>query len=212
MSCPNETDLGVYVLGTLDDSERAAVDAHVAGCPACRARRDELMPLPALLGRLTTEQVEALEEPPSPLLAERIVAEGRRRATRSRRRPVLLAAAASFVVLAAVAGVTVAVQDGGPPGVGFSVTDQVTHVRAEARLVDHDDGTQVRMSLWGVAPGTRCQIVAVSVDGRREVAATWVATYAGDAKVVGTTAIPRDRLQQLLVRTDAGRVLATMRV
>jgi len=70
MSCPRETDLGVYVLGSLDGAERSAVEAHLAECASCRARQRELAPLPGLLGRLTAEQVEALSAPPPAVLAE----------------------------------------------------------------------------------------------------------------------------------------------
>lgn len=212
MSCPHETDLGSYVLGALDDAERPVVEAHLIECPSCRARQRELAPLPGLLGRLTAEQVEAWGAPPPAVLADRIVAEGQRRADRQRRRPLLLAAAACLAVLAAIAGTAVAVSSGGRPGDTVRVADPVTHVWARALLVPKADGTQVQLSLGGVAPDTHCQIVAVGADGRREVAATWVADYQGTAEVWGTTAIPRDRLQQLIVRTTAGRVLATLKV
>lgn len=211
MSCPRETDLGVYVLGTLDDAERSAVDAHLAECASCRARQQELAPLPGLLGRLTAEQVEALGAPPPAVLADRIVAEGQRRLDRQRRRPLLIAVAACLAVLAAIAGTAIAVGGGGARD-SVRVADPVTHVWAQAQLVSQADGTQVRLSLGGVAPETRCQVVAVAADGRHEVAATWVADYRGTAEVWGTTAIPRDRLRQLIVRTMSGRVLATLKV
>jgi predicted anti-sigma-YlaC factor YlaD len=212
MSCPRETDLGVYVLGSLDGAERSAVEAHLAECASCRARQQELAPLPGLLGRLTAEQVEALSAPPPAVLADRIVAEGPRRADRQRRRPLLIAVAACLAVHAANAGTAIAAGGGGSAGDSVRVADPVTHVWAQAQLVSKADGTQVRLSLGGVAPETHCQIVAVAADGRREVAATWVADYQGTAEVWGTTAIPRDRLQQLIVRTMSGRVLATLKV
>ena len=37
--------LGAYVLEALDDDERAEVEAHLAGCPECRAEADDLRPL-----------------------------------------------------------------------------------------------------------------------------------------------------------------------
>ncbi|MFY1635519.1 zf-HC2 domain-containing protein [Solwaraspora sp. WMMB335] len=41
--------LGFYVIGKLDDGELTAVERHLAGCPACRAARDEVgLVVPAL--------------------------------------------------------------------------------------------------------------------------------------------------------------------
>jgi hypothetical protein len=52
--------LGVYVLGAIDPEERAQVDAHLAGCPECRAELAELEGLPALLAQVSTEEAIAL--------------------------------------------------------------------------------------------------------------------------------------------------------
>jgi hypothetical protein len=48
--------LGVYVLGAIDPAERAEVDAHLAGCPDCRAELAGLAGLPALLGRVPVSE------------------------------------------------------------------------------------------------------------------------------------------------------------
>jgi hypothetical protein len=49
--------LGVYVLGALGPAERALVQAHVAGCPACREELVLLAGLPGLLARLSLADV-----------------------------------------------------------------------------------------------------------------------------------------------------------
>src|SRR4051794_21965125 len=60
---------GTYVLGALPEDERAAYEAHLAVCPACRAETDDLTvaaqalpmsapamkPPPALKGRIMAE-------------------------------------------------------------------------------------------------------------------------------------------------------------
>ncbi|MFV2172069.1 zf-HC2 domain-containing protein [Actinomadura sp. LOL_016] len=60
--------LGVYVVGAIDPAERARVDAHLAGCPACRDELAALAGLPALLGRVDEEQLTRAAEPPPELL------------------------------------------------------------------------------------------------------------------------------------------------
>src|SRR5262245_64371451 len=91
--------LGAYVLGALDPSERAAVDAHLSRCPSCRDELAELAAMPGLLSRVRLEDVIEPESTPSPAATDRLI--GRIRSTRrSRRRR--FAAAAVGVGLAAV--------------------------------------------------------------------------------------------------------------
>jgi anti-sigma factor RsiW len=44
-------DLGAYVIGALDWEERAAMRRHLAGCPACRADYEDLLPVRDWLAR-----------------------------------------------------------------------------------------------------------------------------------------------------------------
>ena len=45
-------DLGVYVIGALDETERGGVKRHLLACLACRAEYEELLVVRDLLGRL----------------------------------------------------------------------------------------------------------------------------------------------------------------
>jgi len=42
-------DLGVYLIGDLDEDGRAAMSRHLAVCPACRADYEDLLPVRDLL-------------------------------------------------------------------------------------------------------------------------------------------------------------------
>jgi anti-sigma-K factor RskA len=66
---------GAYVLGALDDTERAAFEEHLAGCPACREEVDELMPAV----RALPVSVDPVDPPPA--LRARIMAEVEREAS-----------------------------------------------------------------------------------------------------------------------------------
>src|SRR5947209_5490211 len=62
LDCTDATvSLGAYVIGALDHTERAELEAHLARCPMCRDDLAELAPLPGLLSRLTLD--EALAAP-----------------------------------------------------------------------------------------------------------------------------------------------------
>src|SRR5437764_7719400 len=78
--------VGALVLGQLDPSEKAATQAHLDGCPACRAEADALSPVAALLGRADPERLAPAPAPPADLgdrIARQIAAE--RRVQRRRR-------------------------------------------------------------------------------------------------------------------------------
>ncbi|GAA3969357.1 zf-HC2 domain-containing protein [Actinomadura viridis] len=72
--------LGVYVLGAIDPAERARLEAHVEGCPACRDELAGLAGMPALLGRVNETQIAQVAGPPPELLDALLAqaAEGRR--------------------------------------------------------------------------------------------------------------------------------------
>lgn len=45
-------DLGVYIIGALDEAEHAGLERHLAACAWCRAEYEDLLPVRDLLGRL----------------------------------------------------------------------------------------------------------------------------------------------------------------
>lgn len=203
---PTRLALGALVVGTLDADEAAALGAHLRGCAPCRAEHAELAALPEMLDRLDADEAAAAADPPPPALLTRVLAVTARERAARRRRRVLAAVAAAVVLLGggAYAGVALTAA---PAARVVAASDPSTGVQARIRMVAEPGGTRLQLSLSGVAPGERCRLVAVGVDGRREVAATWVATYVGRADVVGTTGIPASRLRGFEVSTLDGRRL-----
>jgi hypothetical protein len=224
-----ELSLGVFVLGALEPAERHTVETHLARCSQCTAILAELAPLPGLLHRLDPIEPAlksrdtapaAAQAPPSapvqtmplvpPELRERLLDAARADRARQRRRFAVAAIAAAAVLL----GVLVSTQLPGVPwghdGANLttaSATDAKTAVRADVRLMPDATGSELRLRLAGVAPEEHCSLVAITSDGLRDVAATWEATYAGEAAVVGHTSFRPDQIKQLLVVTEAGRTL-----
>jgi hypothetical protein len=208
MTAPEHVALGSYLLGALDPRERAEVELHLTGCQRCRDEVAHLAPLPGLMSRITLD--EALSGPPpvDDAMLERLLTAATRERSRARmRRGLVAVAAAAALVGGSVGGVAVY----------RTVTATSTHavdaasgrVHAHVEMSAASNGTALTLSLWGVRAEEHCELVAVSDTGQREVASSWVASYAGRAVIRGTTAIPYGHLRQLVIQTYDGKTLLT---
>jgi Putative zinc-finger len=227
LSCREaELSLGVLVLGALDPAERSQVEAHVAGCARCRDTLAGLAPLPGLLNRLDATQAEAgLPRPPERLLDDALqAAASATSAPRSVSRRVWLTAAvaAAAAVLASTAVLATRGRDSGAPPVA-TPTSTTTGPRVDTVLWDGAStdgaiqasvvltaqltGSRLLMTLTGVRSGQRCDLVIWSDDGRREVTASWQATYEGAATVTGSTTVTPQRIRRMIVATPEGDTL-----
>jgi anti-sigma factor RsiW len=217
------TSLGVYVLGAIDPAERSLVDEHLTHCSRCRDELASMAGLPALLGRVTEEQIAQVSEPPAELLSSILAAAaGRRRAEkRTQRVWLMLAAAAVFILIGGgtILGTTLRGSPTSHPtpiaaGQVVSASDAATHVEGQANVWAESWGTAVTIRISGVQPGDHCQLIAVAKNGRRDVAASWQVAYGGygrEPQFAGSTMIPRDQLASLEVRTLDGRPLLTLK-
>lgn len=202
-----DPDLGTYVLGALSPAERSRFEAHLATCPACRDEVAALAGMPGLLGRVSLEDVERAASPPPPADAERLLA----RIARHRRRR-RLTAVAGLAAVAALAGGIVglrAVTAPGPDSAGRTVVAGASGGRARGQIMLRPaaEGTRLAVSLHGVVPGTRCRLVVVARNGRREGAGGWRASYDGEASVRTVTSVPLADIAALEVRTDRGMLM-----
>lgn len=109
MSCDEVQELlGAYALDAVDSDEAAAVEAHLVGCPRCRAELAgfrEVTGLFAYAGQdapagLWDRIAASMQEDPPPLRLERIRAAGSGRGTRARRALVAIAVAAAVAIVA----------------------------------------------------------------------------------------------------------------
>jgi hypothetical protein len=198
-------DLGAYVLGALGPAERAEVEEHLAGCAGCRDELASLAGLPGLLSRLSPEEVEPPPEASAPPVERLLAGMARRRRHRLRLAAV---AAAGALVIGGVAAAIVLAQGGGesqPATIVLSASDAGTHAHGRLALTAEPWGTSVSVELSGVAPGTRCRLVALGAGGRREIAGSWRASYDGTARLSAATAIPVADLRGFVVQRDGPR-------
>jgi anti-sigma-K factor RskA len=108
MDHPDDETLGQYVGGLLDARERATVDAHVAACPECARRLEELREMNEVLERLPPLAVSA--SLPERVRARLLIAAERGRLTFWR----TAAAAVALLAIGGALGATLAQQGPAP--------------------------------------------------------------------------------------------------
>jgi hypothetical protein len=198
--------LGVYVLGAAEPAERTLVRMHLAWCRDCREELAGLAGLPGLLRRVPAAEADKLlaseagpggrVDPPADSALSRLL--GRAARTRRVRRWLALAATAAAVVLAAGSGIAAGggfgadrVQRPAGPLVATKplVSSQVawetaaarndlTGASATVRYAPAAFGTQLMVSVSGVAPGTTCELRVIGPGGHREIAGAWTVATA----------------------------------
>jgi anti-sigma factor RsiW len=166
--------LGVHALGHGTPDERAAVQAHLDGCAACRAELAELLPVAARLSDVDPARLD--DVPPTPpglgdAVLARIAAE---RATQpvdlaARRRLRTRLAAAS-----AAAGIAAAAFWGGwlarpqPPPIpleAVAVQPADAGITASAGIVPHTWGVEVKLSGEGFTAGEVYRVTVLDTAG-----------------------------------------------
>jgi hypothetical protein len=212
--------LGVYVLGAIDPAERAAVDTHLVGCPACREELAGLAGLPALLRRVPAAEAERLAAagpagsgpPPEALLASLLA---RARAVRRARRWRWLAAAAAAVLVAVAAGTAAggAFQPGPRPATAswqqeVSATDSATGVRLTVKYAPTSWGTLMSVQVVGPPAGITCQFRVIDTSGRVQTVGTWRLSYRGGPAWYPAATAVADRDLRGFELTSGGRLLA----
>jgi anti-sigma factor RsiW len=216
--------LGVYVVGAIDPAERALVDTHLSGCPACREELAGLAGLPALLGRvpgadaellaLDDERLRALDEP-SPELLHSLLRQVDARRKARRWRAVVAAAAAVVIGLGTGAAITELV--GGraaahPATETASASNSVTGVTAVVEYPATGRATSMRVTVSGIPWGTTCEFWVVNGTGQRSLAGTWTLRqgYGSGHVFPASSELPASSVHGFVITTTSGKKLLTI--
>jgi anti-sigma factor RsiW len=217
-----------YVLGSLSPADRREFEAHLSGCPLCTHAVAELSGMPALLSKLDSQTVAAINDqtaqpPMAPNMLPPLLFAVRRR--RQRSRLMTWSSSAAAAVLLAI-GVFVGVANHSltsPP----VQTAQAPQASASALPMDQV-GTKALASTvslssqnWGTVIDLRCvclapvyahhdklAMVVVNRDGTHTQLATWVADPGHTATPAGSISTPVNQIASVqVVSADNGKVL-----
>lgn len=191
--------LGAYVLDMLEPDQRAAVSAHLDGCAECRAELDFVAPAAELLPLADPDRVSDQPAPP-PELGERILAGVRAERAprvRARRTRQIVAACAVALLVGVGAGVVAGHTAFAPDPVPLESVATTVHdgrVDAEAELIPHTWGVEIRLTGTGFEEGRTYRATLLDEGGAEHPAGEFVGV-GGDPMVCN--------LNSALLREDA---------
>lgn len=207
--------LGAYVLGGLADDEAADVEAHLVTCAECRAELDELVPPARVLAELRSGGPTELPAAPAGLqdrVVTAVAAErDRARRTTWRRQAALSAVGGIAAAVVLVVGLVVTRPDPAPtvPTEDVTVAVGVAGVRADADLVDHTWGVEVKLTASGFDEGRRYVVTVLGTDGRRYPAGGFVGTGEREMLCNLNSTVLRAAAAGFEVRDRRGRVVVS---
>jgi anti-sigma factor RsiW len=201
--------LGAYLLGQLGDPEQTQVADHLSGCPSCRAEVVNLEPVVAALRGLDPIDIPSAEEVQLGDQVVRQIHDGerlRRRRTRVRQ------AASGVLVAASVAaawatGAWYAGPRTDPPVIDVTLRQTAAGVSADAGLVRHTWGTELKLQASGLTDGASYTVTFVRDDGSRVGAGTFLGTGTRPLNCSVNAALPVDSAAEVMVTDAAGQLV-----
>lgn len=196
--------LGAYALGDLDAGERAALEAHLEGCPGCRAEAESLGAVARLLPLADPGRFSQPAPQPAPGLGQRVAASigAERRGVRRRRnwRIGFALGGATAAVAALLALFVLPGGGGGEPVQHVEFGALPGGVKIYASLEPHAYGTEVHMYVKGVRSGTLCRVYLRGPRGARVSAGTFTYRWGDDSTAVLSSALDLSRTHAIEVR------------
>jgi hypothetical protein len=195
--------LGAHALGQLPEDERATLEAHLEGCPECRAELQSLAVVARLLPLADPAHFGTAPAPP-PSLADRVAATIRaeRRSARRHRLRLGLTFSGATAAAAAIVLAIFVLPGGSGPGpeqhVSFDSLPPGLHIGAT--LEPHAYGTEIHMYVKGAPSGTLCRVFLRGPNGTRLPAGSFRYRWGDDANAVLSAALDLSRTRAIGVR------------
>ncbi|HWB69502.1 MAG TPA: anti-sigma factor [Solirubrobacterales bacterium] len=195
--------LGAHALGHLSADERAGLQAHLEGCPSCRAEAESLGRLARLLPHGDPSHFGPAPSPPAALgerIATRIAAERGSERRRSLRLRLAFGSLAAALAIAALVLFLLPGSDESAPEQHVAFRSLPTGVKIYAQLEPHSYGTEIRMYVQGVRSGTLCRVSLRSESGLSVSAGTFRYRWGEDSQAVLSSALDLSRTRAIVVQ------------
>jgi hypothetical protein len=203
--------LGAHALGRLEGTERAGLEAHLEGCPECRAELAALEPVVGMLPHADPARFGPAPQPP-PELGQRVaatIAAERRRIGRRRKFGGLALGGAAAAIAAVLLAIFVFGGDGEDPTRHVKFADLPAGVSIYATLEPHSYGTEIQMYVKGMPSGTLCRVSLRGPGGASYSAGSFRYRWGDDSNAVLSSALDLSRTKAIVVhagnRTFVGR-------
>jgi putative zinc finger protein len=206
--------LGAYALGHLSEQERAGVEAHLEGCPACRAEADSLLAISRLLPHADPARFGPAPQPP-PELGKRIAATiGSERRSKRRQRRLRLGlgfgGAAAATAMAVLAIFVLSGDGGAGPEQHVAFRSLPSGVKIAATLEPQAFGTEIHMYVKGISSGTLCRVYMRGPSGDEVSAGTFRYRWGADESAVLSAALDLSRAEALVVHAGKRTFIAPL--
>ena len=212
--------LGAYVLGGLDDADRARFEDHLQRCAVCRDDLAELETLPGLLGAVPVPDAVALAVPaprvprtadPSAVVPQPVLDElaARRRTARRRLTALVGAVAAACLALGFAAAPLLAPAN--RPDASYSVVAD-TGIQVTVGMVKKTWGTELAVDGKSLPNTGKLSLWVKDRAGTEDRACAWMATPSGKARVTSATPLQYSSIASVEVRNDQQKTIAVITV
>ena len=212
--------LGAYVLGGLDDADRARFEDHLQQCGMCRDELADLESLPGLLAAVPVPDAVALAVPagrtpaasdtppgvPQPVLDELAA---RRRTSRRRLTAFVGVVAAACLALGFAAAPLLAPTN--KPDASYSV-EADTGLEVTVGMVKKTWGTELAVDGRRLPNQGKLSLWVKDRAGTEDRACAWMATPSGRARVTSATPLPFASIASVELRNEQQQTIAVIAV
>jgi hypothetical protein len=174
--------LGAYVLGHLSDDERAGLEAHLEGCPDCRAEVESLTSVARLLPLADPEQLGGPPALPRGL-GDRVMASISSERRRSKRRRFRFGGGGEEA-----------------PSQHVSFASLPAKMQIGARLEPRPFGTEVHVYVSGVRSGELCRVFLESKNGERLSAGSFRYRWGDESQATLSSGLDLARTEAIGIR------------
>jgi hypothetical protein len=194
--------LGAYALDQLPHEERVGLEAHLEGCPNCRAELEQLSALVRPMSLADPARFESAPALPAGLGA-RVTASIVKERLSQRRRRVRFGLAFGGAAAALAAVLVLLVLPGGEtagPEQHVTFAQVPKGVKISAKLIPNAFGTEIHMYVKGVSSGTLCRVYLRSQDGTELSAGTFRYRWGDGSYPILSSALDLSKTDAMEVR------------